>query len=55
MFRFKTWKILFYINDALITIQNIYSGYNDYTSLSGNDKQEDLAVHKIFNEKFKTE
>ncbi len=54
IFRFKTWKIIFIIDDDQIAIQNICSGYEDYNELRGNDTPEDLAVHKMFNEKFRT-
>jgi len=53
IFRFKTWKILFAIDHDLISIKNIYSGYDNYNVLCGNDTQEDLGIHKEFNEFFK--
>jgi tRNA-Thr(GGU) m(6)t(6)A37 methyltransferase TsaA len=50
--RFKTWIIKFTITNDLITIENIYSGYQDYNTLCGNDTPADLTVHRLFNEKF---
>jgi len=49
IFRFKTWKIHFEIDSEIITILNIYSGYNDYNEVYGNDTSSDLEVHKKFN------
>jgi len=52
IFRFKTWKIKFMIDEDIITILNIYSGYIDYEILSGNDTKADMIIHKKFNEHF---
>jgi len=50
--KFKTWKINFTINDQTIIILDIFSGYTDYNSLSGNDTREDMEIHRKFNGKF---
>lgn len=49
VFRFKTWKIYFEINNDTITILNIHSGYIDYNELYGNDTIADIEIHRKFN------
>lgn len=50
--KFKSWKIYFTIDDEIINISNICSGYTEYGTLYGNDTMEDMAIHREFNEKF---
>ena len=46
--RFKSWKVIFDINGKKIYIKNIISGYNDFSTILGNDTLEDLSIHKKF-------
>ncbi len=52
LFRFKSWKINFEVKESIIIIMNIYSGYDDYEMLYGNDTEVDMEIHKKFNARF---
>lgn len=52
LLRFKSWRIAFIIIEATVIIKNIWSGYESYASLLGNDSDADLTVHKKFNRHF---
>ena len=50
--RFKSWRILFNVNDKKVFIKDIFSGYTDFSAKLGNDTEEDVAVHRRFCDKF---
>jgi len=52
IFKFKTWKINFIIDDPIISILDINSGYVNYEILYGNDTPEDMDIHRKFNDYF---
>ena len=50
--RFKSWRVLFAIDDKIVTIKDISSGYTDFTSALGNDTPADLRIHQLFGRYF---
>jgi len=51
--RFKSWRVLFAIDDKIVTIKDISSGYTDFSSALGNDTTADLKVHQLFKRHFR--
>lgn len=52
LLRFKSWRIVFAFEDCKINIENIFSGYADFSACLGNDRISDLEIHRRFQEKF---
>lgn len=52
LLRFRSWRIVFEIDGGTVVIENIFSGYKDFSERLGNDTYEDLAVHQKFHECF---
>lgn len=50
--RFKSWRVLFAIDDKIVTIKDISSGYTDFSSALGNDTPADLRIHQLFGRYF---
>lgn len=46
--RFKSWRILFEINEKTVIIKDIVSGYMDFSEPLGNDTRLDLQLHRDF-------
>ena len=46
--RFKSWKIIFIIEGKRVFINDILSGYSDFSAKLGNDTEEDLFIHRCF-------
>jgi len=51
--RFKSWRVLFAIDDKIVTIKDISSGYTNFSSALGNDTTADLKVHQLFKHHFR--
>lgn len=52
LLRFKSWRIVFEIESDTIKIENIFSGYLNFSRQLGNDTCEDLVIHQKFQECF---
>ena len=50
--RFKSWQILFEVNEKKVFIKDIKSNYKDFSKLLGNDTEEDLHLHQLFHKKY---
>ena len=51
--RFKSWRILFDVEEKRVFIKDILSGYSDFSAKLGNDTEEDVAIHRRFCTYFK--
>lgn len=52
LLRFKSWRILFNIEDNQVYVADILSGYSNFDKILGNDTSEDIRLHKQFVAKF---
>lgn len=52
LLRFKSWRVLFEIENKTIKISDIESAYTSFESILGNDTEEDLITHSGFKKYF---
>ena len=50
--RFKSWRVLFEVSEQKVFIKDILSGYEDFSTILGNDTKEDLELHRLFQSTF---
>jgi len=54
LLRFKSWRVIFEIDHENVVVKDIYSGYDSFVNMLGNDSTADMKVHQLFKRHFKS-